>query len=263
MAMSGSGLNYIIQDLCFSYGSLPCLDDINLTLEPGFLYGLVGPNGSGKSTLLDLMSGHLRLDSGTISLKGKLLDRYSKKELAKCLTSVPQSFSFNFDFVVYDVVLMGRHPYIGKLAAPNKTDHLLVQQALELMGVEHLRDRSIRKLSGGEKQRVMIARALTQDTEIVLLDEVTANLDINHGISIMKTMAELVSQGHTVVAALHDLNMALAFCDKVIVLKQGQLHHFGDASEVITTRMVKDIYQVPSEIIPASDGRKQLHFNYR
>lgn len=264
MAMTANiSKGFQLDMVSFSYTASPCLQDISITLEPGYLYGLIGPNGSGKSTLLDLLSAYLQPLNGSISLAGKPLASYKRTLLAAFLTAVPQSFTFNFDYRVYDAVLMGRHPYVDRFASPTEQDHRQVDEALELMDIAHLAQRSITRLSGGEKQRVMIARALAQDTEFLLLDEVTANLDINHGISIMQTMADLIKQGRTVIAALHDLNMALAFCDRIIVLKDGRLHHYGDAADIITSQMIADIYQVDAEIVRTSDEPGYLHFSYR
>ena len=247
----------------FSYTDLACLQDISITLGSGRFYGLLGPNGSGKSTLLDLLSGYLKPDTGTIRLNGILLQSMKRINLANLLTVVPQRFAFNFDFNVYDTVMMGRYPHIPKLSSPSQEDHHQVAQSLILLDIEHLAQRSIRQLSGGETQRVMIARALVQDTDFILLDEVTANLDINHAIAIMRTMKTLVEAGKTVIAALHDLNMALGFCDHVLVLNGGRLHQQGGAPEVINNELVADIYQVSSEIIRNDEGNPHLFFKYQ
>jgi iron complex transport system ATP-binding protein len=195
---------------------------------------------------------------------GMVADRLGKRtSLATLLTVVPQRFAFNFDFTVYDTVMMGRYPHIPRLSSPTREDHQLVAESLTLLDIEHLAQRSIRKLSGGETQRAMIARALVQDTDFILLDEVTANLDINHAIAIMRTMKKLVEAGKTVIAALHDLNMALGFCDEVLVLNDGRLHRQGGASEVINNKLVSDIYQVSSEVIRNNEGNVHLCFKYQ
>ncbi len=249
--------------LNFFYGPTPCLQDITISIEPGSFFGLIGPNGSGKSTLLDLISGYLKPDSGLVQLNGKNLQEFKRSKLAAVLTLVPQSFTFNFDFDVYETVMMGRYPHIARFSAPQQSDCRKVDEALKILDICHLAQRSIRQLSGGEKQRVMIARALAQDTDYILLDEVTANLDISHAITIMKTMKDLVKKGKTVIAAIHDLNMALAFCDQVIVLNEGRLVQSGPGADIINETMVADIYQVPSEIIETADGRTLLSFKYR
>ncbi|MBT8345612.1 MAG: ABC transporter ATP-binding protein [Desulfofustis sp.] len=252
-----------LENIDFSYGTFPCLAEISLTLGSGCFYGLIGPNGSGKSTLIDLLSGYLKPETGTIRLNGTILQSIKRTELATLLTVVPQRFAFNFDFNVYDTIMMGRYPHIPRLSSPSQEDHRRVSESLTHLDIEHLAQRSIRKLSGGETQRVMIARALVQDTEFILLDEVTANLDINHAIAIMRTMRALVRSGKTVIAALHDLNMALGFCDHVMVLNGGRLHLQGGASEVINGELVTDIYQVSSELIKSNDGNAHLSFKYQ
>ena len=252
-----------LENVDYSYTNVPCLKNISMALGSGRFYGLLGPNGSGKSTLIDLLSGYLKPETGTIRLNGTLLQSIRRTEMATLLTVVPQRFAFNFDFNVYDTVMMGRYPHIPRLSSPTQEDHRQVAESLTLLDIEHLAQRSIRRLSGGETQRVMIARALVQDTEFILLDEVTANLDINHAIAIMRTVKALVEAGKTVIAALHDLNMALGFCDQVLVLNGGRLHRQGGASEVINGELVSDIYQVSSEVIRNNDGNVHLSFKYQ
>ncbi len=255
---------YDIQELSFSYGSESCLKHISLQLERGFFYGLIGPNGSGKSTLLDILSGFADPSGGSVLFNGAPIDSYSRSELSLMLSTVPQSFSLNFDYTVSDAVLMGRHPHIKRFALPTRDDLDSVENALKKMAIHHLRHRSVKQLSGGEKQRVMIARSLAQDTAFILLDEVTANLDINHGISIMKTMSRLVEEKQcTIIAALHDLNMAMAFCDRVIVLNNGYLQRYGTVEEVISEDMIKEIYQVQSHIFRTPCGNKHVQLEYR
>jgi iron complex transport system ATP-binding protein len=259
----GNFRGWELDNVDFSYSTIPCLKEISLTLGSGRFYGLLGPNGSGKSTLIDLLSGYLQPVTGAIRLNGAVLQSMKRMELATMLTVVPQKFAFNFDFDVYDTVMMGRYPHIPRLSSPTREDHLRVVESLSLLDIEHLAGRSIRKLSGGESQRVMLARALVQDTEFILLDEVTANLDINHAIAIMRTMKALVETGKTVIAALHDLNMALGFCDQVLVLNGGRLHRQGSALDVINDELISDIYQVSSEVIKGNDGNVHLSFKYQ
>ena len=250
--------------LFFSYDKKNfSIEDISTYLKPGCFYGLIGPNGSGKSTLLDLLCGYILPVSGRILLNGKTITTYRRSEIATLLTYVPQSFSLSFDYSVEDVVMMGRHIHIPRFSSPGKTDFKLVSGAIDQMGIYHLRHRKVTRLSGGEKQRVMIARALAQNTDLVLLDEVTSNLDINHAISIMTTMSDLVKkQGKTVVAAMHDLNMAAAFCDILLVMKEGKMVHFGPAATVMTEKLIQDLYHVRSEITMIDNGKKYIRFSY-
>lgn len=263
MSQSVGSDGWQLESVSFSYGANPCLKKVSARLDAGLFYGLIGPNGSGKSTLVDLLSGYLRADEGSILLNGKELSACKPTQRARLLTVVPQSFTFNFDFCVYDAVLMGRHPHIPRFSAPDRVDFEKVDEALSLLQLRHLARRSVRELSGGEKQRVVIARALTQDTDFILLDEVTANLDISHAIAIMQTVRKLTEEGKTVVAALHDLNMALSFCDRIMVLNDGRLQRFGPATEIINQAMVADVYRVPAELLKTEDGRSHLSFIYR
>jgi len=248
----------------FSYGDIACLDDLSVELKAGRFYGLIGPNGSGKSTFLDIISGFISPQKGIVYCNGVKLQHYLPAELALILTTVPQSFYLNFDYTVHDVVMMGRHPHIPRFASPKEKDFTCVEEAIELLGISHLATRRVMQLSGGEKQRVMVARALAQDTEMILLDEVTSNLDINHSISIMKTMLRLVkNEGRTVIAALHDLNMAAAFCEDLIVLEQGNIKQFGPVCEVISEGLISQLYGVDTHLTRDPDGKRHIQFIYR
>ena len=235
--------------------------DITLNLKPGCFYGLIGPNGSGKSTLLDLLSGYALPSAGKVNLFGKEIHSYARKEIARLISSVPQSISLSFDYRVEEVVLMGRYVHIPRFTPATPTDIKKVSASMELMGISHLKDRKVTNLSGGEKQRVMIARSLAQETDIILLDEVTSNLDINHALSIMTTMANLSnSANRTIVAALHDLNIASMFCDELIVLNDGQLARSGNCQRIISEELLYELYKVPSKISVVEKGKKHIRF---
>ena len=256
---------FLTENLSFSYDPTTrnCINDVNLHLDSGQFYGLIGPNGSGKSTLLDLLSGYISPTSGTIYVNGKNITTFNHKETARLMTSVPQSFKLSFDYSVEEVVLMGRHIHIPRFSLPKKRDYDAASGAIDSMGITHLKNRSVSRLSGGEKQRVMIARALAQETDIILLDEVTSNLDINHSIAIMRTMLKLVhSNGKTVIAALHDLNMASMFCDQLLVLKEGSIVSSGPSGDVISEKLIDDLYHVSSTITADQQGNKHILFSY-
>ncbi|MBW6521185.1 MAG: ABC transporter ATP-binding protein [Desulfoarculaceae bacterium] len=240
---------FAISKGCFAYRAGNVLQDIDLDLAPGQFYGLIGPNGSGKTTLLDLLTATRSLQSGQISFQGKALDWYSKKELARKIALVPQQFAMGFDFTVADLVLMGRHPHIPRFSNPSARDLELVDRAMRMMQIEPFRRRLITDLSGGEKQRVVVARALAQDTEVLVLDEATSSLDIHHTIEIMHVIRKLVrEEGRTVIAAIHDLNLAAAFCDQVIVLKEGRVFSAGTVRETLTSSLIAEVFQVEAEV---------------
>lgn len=248
MDMDGAPL-FAVSDGCFAYRAENVLEAIDLRLASGRFYGLIGPNGSGKSTLLDLLTATRSLRRGAIHFQGRPIGGYAKKELARKIALVPQQFAMGFDFTVAEVVLMGRYPHIPRFSNPTARDLDLVDCAMDRMGIQPLRHRLITDLSGGEKQRVVVARALAQDTEVLVLDEATANLDIHHAIEIMHVIRSLVhDHGRTVIAAIHDLNLAAAFCDQVIVLQEGRIFRTGAVAEVLTSALITDVFQVGAEI---------------
>lgn len=254
-----------VNDLCFSYAKRRVLKDVHLQLEAGIFYGLIGANGSGKSTLLELLSGGLAASSGHVLFQDKPIARYTKPELATKIALVPQHFSMDFEYSVRDVVLMGRHPHIPRFSAPSAKDFKEVDAAMETMDITHLSDRTVNALSGGELQRVVMARALAQNTQVLILDEATSNLDIHHTIAIMQVIRKRVSKkGQTVIAAIHDLNLAAAFCDNCLVLKNGEIVSSGDVNTVFTKEMLQDVFSVDTESISRTkDNRPQIQYKYQ
>ncbi len=238
-----------IADGWFCYQTVPVLEAITVSFDRGKLYGLIGPNGSGKTTLIDLLTATTRPFRGTVLLKNRPMTAYSRKAIARLVALVPQDFILGFDYTVFDVVLMGRHPHIPRFANPSVKDLAMVEDALEIMDIADLRDRVITDLSGGEKQRVVVARALAQDTEILVLDEATSNLDIHHTIEIMRVLYDRVKKKKmTVIAAIHDLNLAAAFCDELIVVRKGRLVAKGPVTEVLTEQLIRQVFAVESRV---------------
>ena len=235
------------KSISFAYGKSRVLRDVSVALEPGKFYGLLGPNGSGKTTLLDLLIGNRTPSVGAISLHDKALESYSRRDLARHMALVPQEFDLGFDFRVNEIVLMGRHPHIPRFASPSPDDLACSKNAMEDLEVEHLGERLITALSGGEKQRVIAARALAQDTPLLIMDEATANLDIQHTIQIFQVVRRKVEEGGTVLAAIHDLNLAAAFCDELFLLKEGCLHAAGTPKDILTPAMINEVYGISSQ----------------
>lgn len=234
----------------FSYDDTIILTNLEFSLKKGIFYGLIGPNGSGKSTLIDLLMGTRKFSSGTITLNSKPINSYSRHELALQLALVPQDISIGFDYSVYDIVLMGRHPHIPRFSQPSTADLRIVDHVLRLLDVAHLKDRLITRLSGGEKQRVIVARALAQQTNVLMLDEATSNLDIEHTIQIMRVLKERVQNSeNTIIAAIHDLNLAAAFCDELLVLHNKTIHTIGPVNSVLTVDLLKTVFSVNGKIL--------------
>ncbi|WLE96943.1 MAG: ABC transporter ATP-binding protein [Candidatus Electrothrix communis] len=244
-----SDILWQLEQVDFSYKDQPVLAGIDLTLSSGKCYGILGPNGSGKTTLLDLLCGLSAADKGEIRYRDILLKRWQARELAKRVALVPQDFQVRFGFSVREVVEMGRHPHLGRFASLTEQGHVLVDAVMEEMGVAGFAARSVTQLSGGEKQRVAVARALVQDPEVLLLDEATSNLDIYHSLAILALIRRrVVEQGLTVVAAIHDLNLAAYFCDELIFLKKGRIICQGPTDEVLRPDVIEEVYGVEAQV---------------
>jgi iron complex transport system ATP-binding protein len=238
-----------LEQVGFGYGDRGVLCDLDLKLEKGQCYGVLGPNGSGKTTLLDLLCGLLEPKTGKIEFCAQPLADWPPRQLARKVALVPQDFVVRFGFSVHEVVEMGRHPHLGRFSALNENDHTLVDSVMAEMGITELADRPVTRLSGGEKQRVAVARALAQDPEVLLLDEATSNLDIFHSLSILGTIRSRVrQQGLTVIAALHDLNLAGFFCDQLIFLREGKLLYQGGVDEVLEADVIREVYGVDARV---------------
>ena len=208
-----------VENITYKTRQTEILKGVSLQVKQGEFVGVIGPNGSGKSTLLKNIYRMLTPTSGEILLDGKSLIKMSNRKMAERLAVVSQENEANFDFTVGEVVQMGRYPRKKMMEAANERDREIVGRSLEMVGMEEFQERSFLTLSGGEKQRVLIARALAQETEMIILDEPTNHLDIG---SQLKTLSLLKSSGKTVLTALHDLSLAARFCDRIYVLKDGK-----------------------------------------
>ena len=247
--MPASDLLWQLDQVSFARNRRPVLDNINLTIRPGKWCGILGPNGSGKTTLLDQLCGLLEPDSGLLAYRGQPLKQWSRRQLARRVALVPQDFALRFDFSVREAVEMGRHPHLGRLASMTARDYALADAVMQEMGVAGLADRPVTQLSGGEKQRAAVARALVQEPEALLLDEATSNLDIRHSLSILSLLRRRADeQGLTVVAALHDLNLAGLFCDELLFLKDGRAVCQGETTTVLRPEIIQEVYGVQAQV---------------
>lgn len=234
-----------INHLNFSYGENRILEDININIPKGSFVSIIGPNGSGKSTLLKNIAKNLEPKSGEIWLETINLLGMSPLELAQKMAVVPQTFNIDFPFSALEAVLMGRTPFLKRFQSEGEKDHALAQWAMELTNTWHLKDRSVTEVSGGELQRIIVARALTQEPEIILLDEPTAHLDIQHQMELLELLQSLNNTtGLTVVAVLHDLNLASQFSEDVIMMKNGSIFATGKSSQVLTTDNIRSVYEM-------------------
>jgi iron complex transport system ATP-binding protein len=226
-----------------SVNSSHILKGISLQVRTGELTGIIGPNGSGKSTLLRTMAGVLKPSSGSVCLEGREVSGIRGRELARRLAVVPQEIPIAFEYSVLEIVLMGRTPHLGRFEIEKASDLQIAVRALERAGLAHLADRKVGTLSGGERQRVMIARALAQQADILFLDEPTAHLDLNYQVEILHLVRrEVLEHSKTAVVVLHDLNMAAEFCDRLVMLRNGEVFDAGEPADVITASNVQKAY---------------------
>lgn len=226
-------------------GGKEILKGLDVQLHDKEFLGIIGPNGSGKSTFLKCVYRVQKPSAGEIYLDGKKLDEFSYRESALKLSVVAQHNFYSFDFSVLDVVLMGRSPHKKILERDNQKDYEIAYEALDVVGLKGFEKRNFSTLSGGEQQRVILARALTQQTECLILDEPTNHLDIKYQLEIMDIVKSL---NITVVAAIHDLNIAAMYCDRLVVIKNGEIVGVGTPKNILTERFIYDIYGVQSKV---------------
>lgn len=227
------------------YGEKEVIKDVNMTVEEGDFVALIGSNGTGKSTLIKCVSGLLPLKRGEIEICGKSLSSMSNKERARLVAVVPQSYYVEYDFKVEDIVMMGRNPYLSFRERESTKDYDIVKEAMEMTNTEVFRGRSYNALSGGEKQRVILARAIAQQPQIILLDEPTSALDLHHQIEVMELIAKLNREDNiTIMAVLHDINLASRFCRRVVMLKEGVVVADGTPTEVVNKDNMEELYQM-------------------
>lgn len=236
-----------INDLSVSLNEKWILNNIEVTVKRGEYFGLIGPNGSGKTTLLKTIAKLISFDKGEIAIAGNSQSSYKHKEMARQLSYVPQDTHIDFDFNVKDIVAMGRHAH-GSFLHRNERDEDIVKEAMIATNTWRFKEKSILTLSGGQRQLVFIAKALAQDTSVILLDEPISALDIYYQMHILKLLEELTKQGKTIVTVLHDLNLAARFCEKILLLKEGEVEAYGDSREVLTKRTLKETYHIHAKV---------------
>jgi iron complex transport system ATP-binding protein len=232
------------------------LKEVDFSVRAGGMNTILGPNGSGKTTLFRCITGLWKQQRGEILFENKDISRISHAERAKIFAVVPQEHEPPFPYSVLDVVLMGRVSHVGLFASPTSDDYEIAEKAIQTVGISHLRDRAYTKISGGERQLVLIARALSQEAPILLLDEPTSHLDFRNQVVVLKKVREITREkGRTVLMTLHDPNLAMLFSDNVVVLNGGSVICTGSPDEVITEDTMKKVYGIDVSLIPWNGTR--------
>ncbi|WP_251859777.1 ABC transporter ATP-binding protein [Clostridium sp. Marseille-Q2269] len=243
-------MNFLnFKNVSYKKGNNEILKELNIEFEKGQFYVIVGPNGSGKTTLLKTIIKNITPSIGNIELEEENLKNIKANQLASKISYVPQDISIELEFTCYDLVMMGRSHKLKAFQWESKEDKNIVLNVMDKMEVLHLKDKPITQISGGERQRLILARAIAQDTNLILLDEPISNLDIKHQILVMEYLKKLRQQGKTIITVLHDLNFALNYADYGIILSKGSIFSKGKIEDVITPKTIKQVYGVESEII--------------
>ncbi len=246
-------------DITFAYGTTPVLCGITLEVRKSSVTGILGPNGAGKSTLINIMSGMLTPLGGSVFLKDVPLDSFSSAQRARAVAVVTQESHIPFPFTALEIVLMGRAPYLPRFGFESRSDIDIALDAMKATDCDHLSHRDIRSLSGGERRRVIVARALAQKPLVLLLDEPMSFLDIRHSSDLARRLKDLaVNQGIAVCAVMHDITLAAAFCDRIVLLKDGQIAAQGSPREVITTKSLGQAFGI--EIDVGIDKKTQIPY---
>lgn len=244
-----------LENIRFRYEQNDVLTNISVNINSGEILGIIGPNGAGKTTLVKLIAGLLKPNSGTIKIFGERLDALSLNKRAKLLSYVPQENFFYFNFSVLDIVLMGRHPYLKPMERPQKSDIEKAFEALKFTAAIELKDRNIMEISSGERQRVVLARALASDPKILLLDEPTSYLDITHQIDIIKILKKLNQQGLTIIFLSHDINLTNLVCNRILLLHHGKIVACDEPSKVMVSELIQKVYGISPYLIEHPESK--------
>ena len=248
-----------LDNISFAYDSAPILKELSLFIQESDFIGLIGPNGSGKSTLLKIMGGILKSDSGCIKFKGSETRRISKKIFAQSVSWIPQGNPMVFPFKVSEVVLMGRHPHLSALSFESHEDFNISQRAMKTTMTSEFSERFFNEISEGEKQRVMIASALAQNPELMLLDEPTSALDLKYQIEIMNILKDLnTNHKMTLIVAMHDLNLASRFCNRIILINEGKVVSDGTPLQVLKKDILEQVYGIELDL-DFKNGHTLIH----
>lgn len=237
-----------VDNVSFSYGEKQVLKSVSFSAEYGEFLSVLGPNGVGKSTLFRCMLGLMPVSEGSTTIEGKNIADMSVEQLAKCIAYIPQSHSPVFNYSVFDMVLMGTSAQLGLLSSPGKAQKQLAEEALDRLGIAHLKNRGYRNISGGERQLVLIARAIAQQAKILVMDEPSANLDFGNKMRVMQTVRKLTADGYSVIQSTHDPDQAYLYSDKILALYGGEVLAWGTPQETISNTLISQLYGVDVEV---------------
>lgn len=231
-------------------------DDLSFSIQKGEIACLLGPNGAGKTTLLKCLLGIYKVRTGYIKIKNRKLDLVAAKDLACAMAYVPQATTSVFPHKVIDIAVMGRTPHVGFNAVPTQKDYCMAEAALEELGISHLANRQFSQISGGERQLTLIARALTQQAELLIMDEPTSSLDYGNQVRILRVIAKLAKQGYSILMTSHFPNHAFLLCNKVVMMKNGKITAMGTPQEVVTEQNLSDLYRTKVKIVEVDNGNE-------
>lgn len=249
-----------VENLAYTVEGKTLIENISLAVEQNEFVGLIGPNGSGKSTLLKNIYKQYNPSEGRVWIQSQALEDLKHKQLAKMLSVVSQESSIEFDFSIDEMIKLSRIPYKDVFNSKNKHDDEICAEALEKVQLTHMKERSFLSLSGGEKQRVFLAMAFAQETDIIVLDEPTNHLDIGYQFMILEMLKN--EKSITKFTSFHDMNLALQFCDRIIVLEKGHVVSYGKPKDVITPELLKDVFRVDAQVCQEQDGLP-MHLVYK
>jgi cobalamin transport system ATP-binding protein len=251
-----------ITGLNFSYGTRSVLRDLSFSLNAGEILAVLGPNGAGKTTLLKCLLQKEKASSGNINVMGKDLSEYSGEKLATVFSYVPQETGVPFPYTVLEIIMMGRYPHYSQLTFLQESDRGFINDILKKTDTLELKERPFNELSGGEKQRVLVARSLVQDAEIILLDEPTSNLDIRHITDMLRILLKRKNEtGKSILFITHDVNLASSFADRAILMKNGTITNSGTVQEILTLENIRNLYETDISIIKDPE-KKITYFGY-
>jgi len=246
-----------IKNLVCGYVEKEIIKQVSFSAKEGEFLGIIGPNGSGKTTLLRSITGLLKYWEGEVLYNGRNISKIPLREFAQNVAVLPQILNINFSFTVQQLVLMGRYPYLKKFQSISKKDLDIAKNSMSLTDISHLTERRVGELSGGEWQRVLIAQALTQEPKLLLLDEPTTHLDITHQIETLDLIKKLNKEKNlTIIVVLHDLNMASEYCEKIIMLENGEIYIEGTPEEVLTYKNIEEVYKTIVVVIENPVSKK-------